>query len=331
MRGDLSEAEWELVEPHLPLGERGPIPNLRRHFNAVMWRFRTGSPWRDIPERYGPWSTVYGRFQIWVAAGTFQTLMDMMIAEAASRGQVDLSLVSVDSTVSRAHHHAAGMAVDPELLAELEKAAAEGKGASRKRGNALPAAAAADAADPEREERRRIRRRRKARLRAAKLGRSRGGLTTKTHLTAERRCRPLSFEVTEGQAADSPHFVPVLKGIKVRQSAGRPRTRPDAVAGDKAYSSRANRAHLRSRGIKAVIPEKADQAAHRKKKGNKGGRPVSHDTALYRDRNTVERAINKIKEWRGLATRYDKSPDSYLAGLHLRGAIIWLRSLQPTW
>lgn len=125
MRGDLSEAEWELVEPHLPLGERGPIPDLRRYFNAVMWRFRTGSPWRDIPERYGPWSTVYGRFQIWVAAGTFQTLMDTMIAETASRGQVDLSLVSVDSTVSREHHHAAGMAVDPELLAELEKAAAE--------------------------------------------------------------------------------------------------------------------------------------------------------------------------------------------------------------
>ncbi|MER6570833.1 IS5 family transposase [Streptomyces sp. NPDC001093] len=121
MRGDLSEAEWELVEPHLPLGERGPILNLRRHFNAVMWRFRTGSPWRDIPERYGPWSTVYGRFQIWVAAGTFQTLMDTMIAEAASRGQVDLSLVSVDSTVSRAHHHAAGMAVDPELPSRLRR------------------------------------------------------------------------------------------------------------------------------------------------------------------------------------------------------------------
>jgi transposase len=175
-----------------------------------------------------------------------------------------------------------------------------------------------------------VRRRRKARLRAAKLGRSRGGLTTKTHLTAERRCRPLSFEVTEGQAADSPHFIPVLTKVKVHRRAGRPRTRPDAVAGDKAYSSRTNRAHLRRRGIKAVIPEKADQAAHRKKKGSKGGRPVSHDADLYRDRNSVERCINKIKEWRGLATRYDKTPDSYLAGLHLRGAVLWLRSLRPT-
>ncbi|MDH6108105.1 transposase [Kitasatospora sp. MAP12-44] len=183
--------------------------------------------------------------------------------------------------------------------------------------------------DATREERRRVRRRRKARLRAAELGRSRGGLTTKTHLAAERQCRPLSFVLTPGQAADSPRFIPVIERIKVRVPVGRPRTRPDAIAGDKAYSSRANRAYLRRRRIKAVIPEKVDQAANRRKKGSRGGRPVTHDADLYKDRNTVERCINKIKEWRGLATRYDKTPDSYLAGLHLRGAVIWLRSLRP--
>jgi transposase len=101
---------------------------------------------------------------------------------------------------------------------------------------------------------------------------------------------------------------------------GRPRTRPDAV--DKAYSSRANRTHLRKRCIKAVIPEKKDQTANRAKKGRRGGRPLSHDTDLYRDRNTVERAINKLKTWRGVATRYDKTPESYLAGVHLRAATI---------
>ncbi|ABD13537.1 hypothetical protein ThrDRAFT_04809 [Frankia casuarinae] len=78
-----------------------------------------------------------------------------------------------------------------------------------------------------------------------------------------------------------------------------------------------------------MIPEKADQKANRKKRGSLGGRPVSHDATLYKDRNTVERSINKIKEWRGLATRYDKTPESYAAGLHLRGSILWLRSL-PT-
>jgi transposase len=85
----------------------------------------------------------------------------------------------------------------------------------------------------------------------------------------------------------------------VRGPGGRPRTRPDAVAADKAYSSRANRAYLRKRKIKAVIPEKADQAANRKKRGSRGGRPVSHDATLYKERNTVERTINKIRAWPG--------------------------------
>jgi transposase len=203
-----------------------------------------------------------------------------------------------------------------------------GKGASPKGQNAS-IVDRDEAPDEAREERRRLRRRRKARLRAAKLGRSRGGLTSKVHLSADRRCRPLSFVLTPGQAADSPRFTAVLEHIKVRGPVGRPRTRPDAVAADKAYSSRANRAYLRRRKIRAVIPEKTDQAANRKRRGSRGGRPVSHDAALYKERNTAERCINKIKEWRGLATHYDKTPASHLAGLHLRGAVVWLRSLQP--
>jgi hypothetical protein len=107
----------------------------------------------------------------------------------------------------------------------------------------------------------------------------------------------LAFVSTAGQAADSPQFIPVLGKIRVRGPAGRPRTRPDAVAGDKAYSSRGNRAHLRRRGIKAVIPEKRDQAANRKTKGHKGGRPVDHGAEFYKERNTVERLINKLKAW----------------------------------
>ncbi len=133
--------------------------------------------------------------------------------------------------------------------------------------------------------------------------------------------------MTAGQAADSPQFVPVLNKIRVRGPAGRPRTRPDAVAGDKAYSSRNNRAYLRKHHIKTVIPEKRDQAANRKKKGSQGGRPVSHDADLYKERNTVERLINKLKAWRGIATRYDKTPESYLAGLYLRASMIWIKDL----
>ncbi len=104
----------------------------------------------------------------------------------------------------------------------------------------------------------------------------------------------------------------MLERIKIRLPIGRPRTRPGAVAADRAYSSRGNRAYLRRRRIKAVIPEKADQAANRKKRASGGGRPVTHDADLYKQRNTAERCINRMKEWRGLAFRYDKTPDSYL-------------------
>lgn len=90
-----------------------------------------------------------------------------------------------------------------------------------------------------------------------------------------------------------------------RRGPGRPRTRPLLVRADKAYSARGTRSHLRRRGIKAVIPEPADQAGHRKRRGSRGGRPVSYDPIEYAGRNVVERAFNVLKQWRALATRYD--------------------------
>jgi transposase len=141
---------------------------------------------------------------------------------------------------------------------------------------------------------------------------------------------PLVFVLTPGQAGDCPQFITILNKIRIPGPIGRPRTRPAAVAADKAYSSKANRGYLRRRRITAVIPEKADQQANRKNKGSAGGRPVGFDPELYRQRNTVERCFQKIKTWRGLATRYDKSPESYEAGLHLRGSIMWLKLLTST-
>lgn len=79
-----------------------------------------------------------------------------------------------------------------------------------------------------------------------------------------------------------------------------------------------------------MIPEKTDQAANRKKKGSRGGRPVSHDAGLYKERTTVERLINKLKTWRGVATRYDRTPESYLACLHLRASMIWIKDRTRT-
>lgn len=119
-----------LVEPFLPVAATGPLPRrVREQFNGVLWRFRTGSGWRDVPERYGSWSTIYSRFNAWAKAGVFQGLMDALIAEAGSRGLVGLELVSVDSTVVRAHQESAGLAVAGETLDALEQALTEEKGA----------------------------------------------------------------------------------------------------------------------------------------------------------------------------------------------------------
>lgn len=105
-----------------------------------------------------------------------------------------------------------------------------------------------------------------------------------------------------GRARTTPQFTADVEKAGVRSPLGRPRTRPAAVAADKAfaYSAPGIRAFLRRRRIKAVVPEKADQAANRKNKGSRDGRPASHDADLYEGRNTVERGINEIKDSRGL-------------------------------
>ena len=131
---------------------------------------------------------------------------------------------------------------------------------------------------------------------------------------------------TVGQRHDAVAFELTLAQVAVaRTGPGRPRTRPDAVLADKAYSSRAIRTHLSRRGIKAVIAIKDDQHAARRRKGSRGGRPPAFDTVRYRDRNTVERAVNKLRGHRGVATRYDKRDYVYRGTLTVAMIMIWLR------
>lgn len=126
-------------------------------------------------------------------------------------------------------------------------------------------------------------------------------------------------------------MLPLLAQLRVTRPRGRPRTRPDAVLADKAYSSRAIRTHLRTRGITAVIPEPEDQKGHRRRRrGTAGDRPVSYDKSACKGRNVIERALNTVKHWRGLATRYDKHALVYRGAVVLAAALHWINDLGDT-
>jgi transposase len=226
-RFDLTDAEWAVLAPLLPAGKRPGRPSTwtkRQLIDGIRWRVRVGAPWRDVPDCYGSWRAVYSLFRRWQRAGVWQQIVTGLQARADAAGLITWD-VSVDSTIARAHQHAAGARRRPDEQAEP------------------PGGIWAEPDDHA-------------------LGRSRGGWTTKLHLACEQGQKPLAVLVTGGQRADSPQFVPVLAAIRVpRVGAGAARTRPDRVLADKAYTSKANREHLRRRGIKASIPSKADQDA----------------------------------------------------------------------
>jgi transposase len=156
-------------------------------------------------------------------------------------------------------------------------------------------------------------------------------LTSKIHHLVDGAGRPLVVLVSAGQANDAPVFDHLLAHLRVdRLGGGRARTRPERVRADKAYSSRAIRRELRRRGITAVIPQPSDQIAHRKRRGSRGGRPPAFDAADYKGRNVIERGFNVVKQWRGLATRYDKLAIVYRAAAVLRAITLWLPHLSDT-
>ncbi len=132
--------------------------------------------------------------------------------------------------------------------------------------------------------------------------------------------------LTAGQAHDTTRFTELLAGIRFprRPGPGRPPTCPDRILADKAYSSRAIRVYLRRRGITAVIPERRDQQDHRRNRGRAGGRPPHFNHEIYKRRNVIERCFNRLKQYRAIATRYDKTAQSYQAMLDLATLLIWL-------
>lgn len=126
-------------------------------------------------------------------------------------------------------------------------------------------------------------------------------------------------------------FQNLMEAFKVRKpGSGSARTRPDRAMADKAYSSKAIRQYLRDRGIQCVIPERDNQKANRKRKEKAGGRPVAYDKDACKRRNVVECSFNTLKQWRSLATRYDKLALTYRSAVVLHALLIWSRAIMES-
>jgi hypothetical protein len=194
----------------------------------------------------------------------WQHILETLQQQVDASGALDWDKHYIDSTIVRAHQHAAG----------------------------------AKGGDPE----------------AEALGRSQGGSGTKVHLRAEGSGKPVTFAVITGQRHEAVAFERLMEqGAVKRSGQGQPKLRPVQVVGDKGYCSRKIWWYLRRRGIRMTIPGKASE-----------GRKGQFDSQVYRGRNRVERLINRLKQFRRVATRYEKRTATYLAMLTIAAILLWL-------
>ncbi len=245
----LSDAQWERVAPLLPgkSGDPGRSGKDNRLFlEAVLWLVRTGSPWRDLPETFGCWNTVFRRFRRWARKDIFERIF------AVLSGDPDFEYALIDGTIVRVHQHGTGAQGGTHHQA---------------------------------------------------IGRSRGGLTTKIVALVDALGNLARFVLLPGQRHDSVGIEPLISGVEF-----------DALIADKAFDIDWIRADLNERGALAVIPPKADRA-----------RRISCDFAMYRWRHLVENFFCTLKEFRRIATRYDKTDSSFAAAIHLVGAFLALK------
>ena len=264
-RYDLTDAHYALLAPELPTNEGkvgAPWGAHRPIINGILWRLHAGTPWADIPARYGPYQTIYDRYTWWRRDGTWDRIMTALQLQLDAQGLLDWDQWSLDGTIVRAHHAAAGAPHDP-----------------------------VDGPDEPTDH---------------ALGRSVGGFSTKIHLLVDSTGVPLDAILTPGQTHESTQVETVLEHVALPRITPHRRRLPHRLAADRAYDAQRIRHWLRQHGITPVIPPK------RRTGKPKRGRPVTYDRIAYRLRSTIEQCIGWLKEYRAVATRYEKLALNYL-------------------
>ncbi|MFD2054861.1 IS5 family transposase [Mesorhizobium calcicola] len=248
----LGDDQWDRIKGFVPggtKGKRGPRTDNRKFLDALLWMARSGGRWRDLPERLGDYRSVKRRYYRWIGMGVLDDMLEMLAREA------DLEWLMIDSTIVRAHQHAAG--------ARKVKGGPDAQG----------------------------------------LGRSRGGLSTKIHAATEALGLPIRLIGTPGQRNDIALAHDLIDGIDA-----------DAAIADKGYDADHLVDRITEQGAEVVIPPKRNRKVQRQ-----------YDRDLYKERNRIERFFNKLKQFRRVATRYDKLLANFMGFVKLAAIAIWLR------
>jgi transposase len=253
-RHAISDEDWDRIKDLLPgrPGQPGvTAQDNRRFINAALWIAKTGAPWRDLPERLGNWNSAWRRFDRWARKGRWQKVFEIL-------QDPDLEWLILDSTIIRAHPHAAGA-----------KKNSDGSGGQSQQA----------------------------------LGRSRGGFGTKIHAAVSGLGLPARIVLTAGQQADVSQAGKLIEDLPF-----------EVVIADKGYDSKAVVQMIEEKGAEAVIPTICTRKEQR-----------AHDPERYKDRNLAERFWQKIKQFRRVATRYEKTARNFLAFVHVASIMVLLR------
>ncbi|MFA7264415.1 MAG: IS5 family transposase [Caulobacter sp.] len=235
----LDDEAWSKIEPHLPRGRRGAHRvDDRRVISGIVHMLQSGARWRDCPVEYGPYTTVYNRFNRWSRQGIWHDIFKALTGHSGI-----YSSAAIDSTSVKAHRSAAGAKGGPSFQS---------------------------------------------------IGRSRGGRTTKIHGLVDDQGRPRVLLLSAGNTNDITMAQALVEAAGPFQK----------LLADRGYDADHLRKRLADRQAEAVIPTTTSRK-----------RPIPYDTVAYRQRNTVERLWARLKDYRRVATRYDKLADNFLAGV----------------